>query len=269
MTDAERLGHIIFVLKTNKLTLAKKLGGQSDARLRRIINGGKITSKLALSLSQLIDGLDYGWILTGKGTPPTSLRFRDQPSPSPRPKIMSDTEPLSDMIPTGIRYDRANGVTYQDLEDGKILMTVPLVNQFAQAGYLSGYGDPQFLEELEKYTKIVDKHFRGVYRAFTARGDSMNNGKPDAIESGDELFCRRIEKDLWNSRFHLHDWEDFVIVHKDGVITKRIIKHDVENGIITIHSLNEDKKTYPDMDLYLDDIKEIYNIIEVKKKRGK
>lgn len=146
-------------------------------------------------------------------------------------------------------------------------MYVPLVDQYAEAGYLAGYRDPEFLDELEKYTVIVDKRHRGVYRAFVAKGDSMDNGLSDAIQSGDQLLGRKIEKEFWNSRFHLHDWKDYIIVHKDGIIAKRIIKHDVENGSVTIHSLNPNKELYPDIEINLEDVLEIYNIIEVKKSR--
>lgn len=275
MNDGERIQHLLNVLKARKFTLAKALGLKSDSRLRYIMEGrNNVSSNLARELVDIIEGLDYDWILTGKGTPPASLRFKRvgsidgaPNSPTSPTTYQNEADPIADFNPKGTRYDRKNGMSFQDLEDGKILMSVPLVGQYAEAGYLSGYNDPQYLDDLEKYSVIVDRHHRGVYRAFSVRGDSMDDGTNLAIMAGDIVLGRQVESVLWNSRFHLHDWEDFIIVHREGVIVKRILKHDVEKGTILLHSLNPDKGKYPDFEMPLEDVMEVYNIIEVTRKR--
>ena len=51
----------------------------------------------------------------------------------------------------------------------------------------------------------------------------------------------------------------FVIVHKEGVLIKRIVEHNVENGTITVHSLNP---IYPDKVISLAEVYQIFNVIE-------
>lgn len=136
---------------------------------------------------------------------------------------------------------------------------IPLVNQFAYAGYMEGYSDCTYLEQLPKVPFIVDHEGHGNYIAFEVKGDSMNNGTEESYLEGDRLYCREIAQHLWvSSKLHLRKW-DFVIVHEDGIVVKRIIDHNVENHTITIHSLND---MYPDRILDLCDVKQIFNVIE-------
>jgi phage repressor protein C with HTH and peptisase S24 domain len=136
---------------------------------------------------------------------------------------------------------------------------IPLVNQYAYAGYLDGYTDITYMEQLPKIPFIVDREGLGNYIAFEVKGDSMNNGTEESYLEGDRLYCREIQPHLWvNSKLHLRKW-DFVIVHTDGIIIKRIIDHNVENHTITIHSLND---MYPDRVIDLCEVKQIFNVIE-------
>lgn len=136
---------------------------------------------------------------------------------------------------------------------------IPLVNQYAYAGYLDGYSDVSYIEQLPKIPFIVDREGNGNYIAFEVKGDSMNNGTEESYLEGDRLYCREIQPHLWvSSKLHLRKW-DFVIVHEDGILIKRITEHNVENHTITLHSLND---MYPDRIIDLCDVKQIFNVIE-------
>jgi transcriptional regulator with XRE-family HTH domain len=155
-----------------------------------------------------------------------------------------------------------------DLGDGKYLMIVPLVPEFAHAGYLSNFKDSEFLEELPKHTIIVDKHHRGHYRAFEIVGESMDNNSRESITDGSIATGREINRDHWRSKFHTHRSKDFIFVSKtEGIVAKRIIGQDIENGVLILHSLNEDKELYPDFSVSLDDIEQIFSIVQVTQKR--
>lgn len=139
------------------------------------------------------------------------------------------------------------------------IINVPLVNQYAYAGYLSGYSDAEYIESLPTIPFIVDHEAQGHYIAFEVRGDSMNDGTEESILEGDRLLCREIKRELWaDSKLHFRKW-DFVIVHKEGILIKRILDHDVEKGTITIHSLNP---IYPDRVINLAEVYQIFNVIE-------
>lgn len=148
--------------------------------------------------------------------------------------------------------------------DEPIILRVPLVSQYAQAGYLAGYADASYMDSLPTIPYIVDHEALGHYVAFEVKGDSMNDGTEDSILEGDRLLCREIQPHLWvSSKLHFRKW-DFVIVHTEGILVKRIIDHDVDNHTITIHSLNS---MYPDKVINLADVKQIFNVIELQRPR--
>lgn len=148
--------------------------------------------------------------------------------------------------------------------DEPIILRVPLVSQYAHAGYLAGYADASYMDSLPTIPYIVDHEALGHYVAFEVKGDSMNDGTEDSILEGDRLLCREIQPHLWvSSKLHFRKW-DFVIVHTEGILVKRIIDHDVDNHTITIHSLNS---MYPDKVIDLADVKQIFNVIELQRPR--
>lgn len=153
---------------------------------------------------------------------------------------------------------------FTDLENGQILMLIPKVNAYSYAGYLTGFADPEYLEELPKVSLVVNKEHRGKYRAFEIVGDSMDDNSKDSIPDKSVVTGRSIPRHHWNVKLHLSRFPDYVIVHRtEGICTKRITSHDIVKGTITCHSLNPDKINYPDFDLKLDEIDEIYNIVAV------
>ena len=189
--------------------------------------GDGISSKSLNKISQAFPELNTLWLTTGEG------------------EMLKTTN-------NTLKYNEAAPIQ-QDV------VYIPLVNQFAYAGYLDGYTDTTYMKQLPKIPFIVDKEGHGNYIAFEVKGDSMNNGTEESYLEGDRLYCREIQPHLWvSSKLHLRKW-DFVIVHTDGIIVKRIIDHDVENHTITIHSLND---MYPDRVIDLCDVKQIFNVIE-------
>ena len=144
------------------------------------------------------------------------------------------------------------------------IINVPLVSQYAQAGYLCGYQDAAYMETLPTIPFIIDHEAKGNYVAFEVRGDSMNDGTEESYLEGDRLLCREIYSQYWvESKLHYTKW-DFVIVHEEGILVKRIIDHNMDNHTITIHSLNS---MYPDRVIDLAEVKQIFNVIELQRPR--
>lgn len=139
----------------------------------------------------------------------------------------------------------------------------PLIGQYAQAGYLAGFADPEYLEKQPVYV-AKKKYSGGNYVAFEIRGDSMDNDRRNAICNGDVVLGRELIKDYWTSKLHIP--RVFIIVHKeDGILIKEIIDHDVENGIITCHSYNTDKTRYPDFQVHLKDVRQLFYLKELSR----
>lgn len=144
------------------------------------------------------------------------------------------------------------------------LIMVPLVSQYAYAGYLVGHTDPVYIETLPKVPMLIDHEIKGTYMVFEVRGDSMEEESREGIYEGDRLQCRLIKQDLWQFKLHIKQW-DFVIVHKsEGILIKRIIAHNTDTGDITIHSLNP---MYPDRTLNLRDVSQLFNVVEITRGR--
>ncbi|RZJ64119.1 MAG: peptidase S24 [Flavobacterium sp.] len=165
-------------------------------------------------------------------------------------------------------YENKNNAKFIELGNGKLLMTIRKVPEQARMGYSHGWADPEFLETLDYHSIIVDKVHSGNYMAFEAVGDSMENYtteemSKESIPHGSTVTGREVGRHLWKSKFHNHKWPDFIVVLEDGIVIKRLTHHDVENGIITLNSLNPNKRVYPDKEYSLDEVKQIFNVINV------
>ena len=129
------------------------------------------------------------------------------------------------------------------------ILYAPLVSQRAFAGYLAGFGDDEYMDSLDKIPYIEDKDMRGNIIAIEVFGDSMDDGTADAYREGDIVLAKEIvpNKVLPITRY------DFVIVHRSGILIKKIIKQDAKT--ITIHSLNPD---YGDVEISKADILKVF-----------
>lgn len=164
-------------------------------------------------------------------------------------------------------YQTKSGNSYQIVGDGNYRFEVKVVEQLAYAGYLAGWADPEYIESLPSTVITVKKFHTGTYRVFEVKGDSMDCDRKYAIENGDCVIGHKVEKDLWRSKLHIKDWAEWVIVSDEGIIIKHILHHDVENRLLICRSYNEDKDMYPDFDLSLDNVYELYNVVKVEKSR--
>ncbi len=141
---------------------------------------------------------------------------------------------------------------------------IPLVGQYAYAGYLTGYGDNEYIGTLPTIDFTPDREMTGNWLAFEVKGDSMEDGSIDSYVEGEIVICREVERDYWKDSRLFINKRDFVIVHEEGVLIKRIIEHNVERHTITIHSLNP---MYQDRVLDLAQVKQIFSIVESRKQR--
>lgn len=141
---------------------------------------------------------------------------------------------------------------------------VPLVSQYAYAGYLGGYGDPEYVDALPTIDFTPDREMTGNYIAFEVRGDSMDDGSKESYVEGEIVICREVEPDYWKDSRLFINKRDFVIVHREGILIKRITEHDVERHTITVHSLNP---MYQDRVLNLSEVMKIFSIVESRIQR--
>lgn len=157
------------------------------------------------------------------------------------------------------------GNEFVSMGSGRYLMLIPLVHEYAYGGYQTGFSDVTFIESLPKHPIVVEEKHKGTYRAFVVKGDSMSNDTSDSIDAGDIVIGRKIEKHLWSlNKLHLHKFKEFVIHTVHGILIKQIIAHDPEMGTVTISSYNPE---YPVSTIAVDDIVELFNVVQVNKTR--
>jgi transcriptional regulator with XRE-family HTH domain len=131
---------------------------------------------------------------------------------------------------------------------------VPFVPVKAAAGYLAGYADPEFLDELNTFT--LPMLAPGDYRAFEIIGDSML-----PTPSGSVIVGEKVDsiKDVKNSNTYI------VVSNADGVVYKRIITNDDNKNKLTLLS---DNPLYEPYQVNSEDIVEVWKAVYIIHKAG-
>lgn len=130
-----------------------------------------------------------------------------------------------------------------DKNDNENIELVPVK---ASAGYLNGYADPQYIQDLPKFQLPIPTLKQGTYRAFEIMGDSMLPIQPGSIIIGEYL-------DNWND---IKPGETYIIISlNEGVVYKRIGNKYKENKDLKLIS---DNKVYDPYTIPAEDILEIW-----------
>lgn len=121
---------------------------------------------------------------------------------------------------------------------------IPFVPVKAAAGYLAGYADPEFVDELNTFT--LPMLSGGNYRAFEIIGDSML-----PTPSGSVIVGEKIEnlEDVKNGNAYI------VISRHEGIVYKRIQKNGRSRSKITLVS---DNPIYHPYTVNTDDVLEMW-----------
>ncbi len=129
---------------------------------------------------------------------------------------------------------------------------IQLVPVKAAAGYLAGYADPDFLDELNTFT--LPMLAPGHYRAFEIIGDSML-----PTPSGSVIVGERVEdmEDVKNSNTYV------VLSKNEGVVYKRIMKNNRAKNKITLVS---DNPQYEPYNVNADEVLEVWKAIYILQK---
>ncbi|WP_270090295.1 XRE family transcriptional regulator [Sphingobacterium sp. SYP-B4668] len=121
---------------------------------------------------------------------------------------------------------------------------IELVPVKASAGYMNGYGDPEYVADLPKFS--LPMFNQGTYRAFEIKGDSML-----PLPSGAVIIGEYVEN--WHD---VKPGQTYVVVSREeGVVYKRVaFKYKEDKGL----KLVSDNKTYDPYWVSSGDILEIW-----------
>ncbi|HYF31410.1 MAG TPA: helix-turn-helix domain-containing protein [Chitinophagaceae bacterium] len=114
----------------------------------------------------------------------------------------------------------------------------------AAAGYLAGYGDPEFIDELNTFT--LPMLSPGQYRAFEIVGDSML-----PTPSGSVIVGEKVEnlEDVKTNQTYI------VVSRNEGIVYKRVLRNAKLKNKMTMVS---DNSAYHPYNVSMEDIMEIW-----------
>ena len=111
---------------------------------------------------------------------------------------------------------------------------IPFVPVKAAAGYLAGYADSEFIDELNTFT--LPMLAGGQYRAFEIIGDSMM-----PTPSGSIIVGEKID----NNPDEIKSNQPYIVVSRnEGIVYKRIVKNNRQKNKFTLVSDNPQYQPY-------------------------
>ena len=125
---------------------------------------------------------------------------------------------------------------------------IELVSVRARAGYMSGYGDPEYLKRLPVFS-LPFLHKERKYRAFQINGDSM-------LPIPDKSY---IVAEYMQNLNDVKDGEGCIVVTSDdGIVFKTIINQIKKNKTLLLSSLNSFYEPY---ELAVNKVRELWKFV--------
>ncbi|MBF1378046.1 MAG: hypothetical protein HXN08_06830 [Porphyromonadaceae bacterium] len=223
--------------------VAVKIGYHKSA-VSQALHGidGYITSRFVAAFNEAFGGLfNEAYLLRGEGTllsdPESSVSERElREACEEEPSTLGSRTLLQlPVIPTTLEAGIGRGILYerddtQDLED-------------VYAAYASM---PVFL----------DREASHRYQLFCVRDDSMMDGTRDSLCIGDILLCREVFREDWTHGL-IGRYPNVVVVTEEGILLRRLTKHDRKQETISLHSLNRGDE---DRIIALQDVKAFFYV---------
>lgn len=210
-------------------------------------NGKNVLDKILTTFPSI----NPAWLFTGEG---------DMLRPSSVIEAVStSTDKKGDFL-----VENNNGVKFYDLGNGRYRMTVNKV-PFCAYGRFANEGDrlDPDNEDWETESFEWDRIVHGRYLAFEVKGDSMDNGTRESFEEGDVVLVRELDKSHWRDGLRYKDYPYWVVVFGTSVLIKQMTDCNLDNGMITLHSLNPSPE-FSDFSLPLDNVRALYYVLQKK-----
>jgi hypothetical protein len=231
----------------------KGLGYPSSEKIARLFRDTetKPSYEILTDIANKFVDINMSYLVTGKGNPLVDLI-----APTLAVKIAPETAALiaDKMVPNlvpkvvpNLGLERQNMPKVVTVDSNKRDM-VSLVPVKAAAGYLNGYGDPEYIERLP--TLYLPGMDGATHRAFELKGQSM---MPN-LHSGSIQIGRWVEalKDIKDRRVYI------ILTKFDGIVIKRVLNRVKQDGKLIMISDNDNKKEYPNYPVDAEDVLEIW-----------
>ena len=145
-------------------------------------------------------------------------------------KLSLDELLLKDLSNTGSNYLAKRRQQKMMMAERNMIHFVPVK---AAAGYLAGYADSEFIDELNTFT--LPMLAGGNYRAFEIIGDSMMPTPSGSIIVGEKVDAT---DDVKNEQAYI------LVSRHEGIVYKRIVKNNKAKNKLTLVSDNPQYQPY-------------------------
>lgn len=257
-TYGERLNQVLKEqgVSAYKMSLATELPQSSISNYRK---DKSIPNTITNNVIASYLNINSKWLLSGEGKKEDVLKNDNE--------LIGDSGSIDVVQPYTIDvHQNKNANKFIKLPNGQYMMTMPLAEHNIQAGFLDHFQDLDYLADMAQHSIIVDKPVQGRYIAFRVKGDSMDDGTSEAIVQNSIVSSRELNRQHWSSKLRTKDFPYWVIYTTQSKypLLKEITGHNVEEGIIKCHSLN-DGPDYSDFELSINDIQALFYVVDVSK----
>ena len=218
--------------------------GYNKSAVSHALHGteGYVTSRFVASFNDAFGGLfNEAYLLRGEGA------------------LLSDTESSASERELSEAYEEAPSTL-----GSRTLLHLPVIPTTLKAGIGRGIlyerDDTQDLEDVyAAYASMpvfLDREASHRYQLFCVRDDSMMDGTRHSLCIGDILLCREVLREDWTHGL-IGRYPNVVVVTEEGVLLRRLTKHDRKQETISLHSLNRRDE---DRTIELKDVKAFFYV---------
>lgn len=156
-------------------------------------------------------------------------------------------------------FVKGRSVGYR-LDNGKILLKVPIVQTEVQQDFLSQLHENDFVKSLLRMDFLLRSLDDAPHMAFEITGDAMDNGTSFSIPNGSLVLGKKVDKFKLHSDKRLMT-KTFVFVCANRIICKSITDISMERETIVCHNLNPSPE-FKDFEIQLKEIRDVYEVIK-------
>ena len=218
--------------------------GYNKSAVSHALHGteGYVTSRFVAAFNDAFGGLfNEAYLLRGEGA------------------LLSDTESSASE-----RELRETCEEEPSALGSRTLLHLPVIPTTLEAGIGRGIlyerDDTQDLEDVyAAYASMpvfLDREASHRYQLFCVRDDSMMDGTRDSLCIGDIMLCREVFREDWMHGL-IGRYPNVVVVTEEGILLRRLTKHDRKLETISLHSLNRRDE---DRTIELKDVKAFFYV---------
>jgi phage repressor protein C with HTH and peptisase S24 domain len=201
---------------------------------------------------ELVNKMESGKAKISKRTAERVKSFLEQHQAPDFSQDVNFTRPASQSSQNSHSRGSAAAVPYylvrREQKNEDTFYLVPLVGIKAQAGYIQGFEQVDYVENLEKYSLPPGVNPAGaVWRYFEIDGDSME----PTLCAGDVVLATMVPAEDW---VDIRNFYVYVLLTEDRLLIKRIYKKSDSEWVL----ISDNEEMYPQMTIQAADVRQLW-----------